>query len=111
MGAVEVPEDVEASVSLTASPATLGLESRPRTREAEVEKETGATLKMTSRLKEMKLTILQLRNLPRKEKLPKIKKRVLLKKEPVSDEPKTLTLDEWKAQQSNEKKEAPKFNV
>merc|ERR1719449_266012 len=32
-------------------------------------------------------------------------------KEPVSDEPKTLTLDEWKAQQSKEKKEAPKFNV
>lgn len=28
----------------------------------------------------MKLTILQLRNLPRKEKLPKIKKRELLKK-------------------------------
>ena len=47
--AVEVPEDVEASVSLTASPATLELESRPRTREAEVEKETGATLKMMSR--------------------------------------------------------------
>merc|ERR1712029_958408 len=32
-------------------------------------------------------------------------------KEPVSDEPKTLALDEWKAQQSKEKKEAPKFNV
>jgi len=30
-------------------------------------------------------------------------------KEPVSDEPKTLTLDEWKAQQG--KKEGPKFNV
>ena len=29
--------------------------------------------------------------------------------EPVSDEPKTLTLDEWKAQQG--KKEGPKFNV
>ena len=29
--------------------------------------------------------------------------------EPVSDEPKTLTLDEWRAQQG--KKEAPKFNL
>ena len=47
--ATEVPEDVAESVSLTASLATLELESRPRTREAEVEKETGATLKMTSR--------------------------------------------------------------
>merc|ERR1719282_1659316 len=32
-------------------------------------------------------------------------------REPVNDEPKTLTLDEWKAQQSKEKKDAPKFNV
>ena len=47
--AVEVPEDVAESVSLTASPETPGLESRPRIREEEVEKETGATLKMTSR--------------------------------------------------------------
>ena len=36
---------------------------------------------------------------------------ILALQEPVSDEPKTLTLDEWKAQQSKEKKEAPKFNV
>ncbi len=32
-------------------------------------------------------------------------------KEPKEEEPKTLTLDEWKAQQSQGKKGTPKFNV
>ena len=45
----EVPADAAASVSLTASLETPGLESRPRIREEEAEKETGATSRMTSR--------------------------------------------------------------
>ena len=45
----EVPEAAGGRESSTGSLETPGLASRLRTREAEVEKETGATLKMTSR--------------------------------------------------------------
>ena len=47
--AVEVPEDVEASVSLTASPETPGPASRPRRRGAAAARGTGATSRTTSR--------------------------------------------------------------
>ena len=47
--AVEDPEVAVGRESLTGSPATAGLGSRPRTREVEVGRATGETLRTTSR--------------------------------------------------------------